>query len=356
MPTTRLSVPRAAAARVRRFNRFYTRRLGLLEAKHLHSPFTLPEIRVLYEVAHQSRATAAEIAATLGLDAGYLSRLLRGLRQRGLIEARTVAHDRRQRVLGLTARGRRTFAGLDARATAEVAGMLRELSGQERDRLLASLETVERLLGRRPGVAGLQAGSVGAASESDARQAGSGQRGTAAVALRAPLSGDLGWVVQRHGELYAEEYGWNEDFERLVARIVGDFAAAGEAGPGRRGWIATVDGRRAGCVFLMPGDHEGAARLRLLLVEPWARGHGLGRRLVDTCIQAARRAGCHTLTLWTNDVLTAARRLYEHAGFRLVGTERHRSFGKALTSQTWDLDLTRSGSAPAARRGSSSRA
>jgi len=357
MPTTRLPVPRAAAARVRRFNRFYTRRLGLLEAKHLHSPFTLPEIRVLYEVAHQSRPTAAEIAATLGLDAGYLSRLIRGLRQRGLVEARTVAHDRRQRVLGLTARGRRTFAGLDARATAEVAGMLQELSGQERDRLLASLEAVERLLEPLgPGVARLRAGNVGAARESDTRHAASGQGGArAAVALRAPRPGDLGWVVQRHGELYAEEYGWNEDFERLVARIVGDFAAA-EAGPRRRGWIATVDGRRAGCVFLMPGDHEGVARLRLLLVEPWARGHGLGGRLVDTCIQASRRAGCHTLTLWTNDVLTAARRLYEHAGFRLVGTERHRSFGKALTSQTWDLDLTRSGSAPAARRGSSSRA
>jgi DNA-binding MarR family transcriptional regulator/GNAT superfamily N-acetyltransferase len=348
-------VPRAAAARVRRFNRFYTRRLGLLEAKHLRSPFTLPEIRVLYEVAHRSRPTAAEIAATLGLDAGYLSRLLRGLRQRGLIEARTVAHDRRQRILALTARGRRTFAGLDARATSEVAGMLQGLSGQERDRLLASLETVERLLGARAPGARLQPSNVGAASESDTRPAASGQRGAAAVALRAPLPGDLGWVVQRHGELYAEEYGWNEDFERLVARIVGDFAAA-EAGPRRRGWIATVDGRRAGCVFLVPGDHEGVARLRLLLVEPWARGHGLGGRLVDTCIQAARRSGCHTLTLWTNDVLTAARRLYEHAGFRLVGTERHRSFGKALTSQTWDLDLTRRDSAPAARRGSSSRA
>jgi DNA-binding MarR family transcriptional regulator/GNAT superfamily N-acetyltransferase len=289
-------------------------------------------------VAHRDRPTAAAIAGVLGVDAGYLSRLLRGLRHRGLLAAEVVPHDRRQRVLSLTARGRRTFAGLDARATAEVAAMLQDLAPAERDRLLASLETVETLL---------EAGRP--------NQPGDASEGrTSEVALRAPAPGDLGWVVQRHGELYAEEYGWNEDFERLVARIVGEFAAA-DPGPRRRGWIATLDGRRAGCVFLMP-EQEGVGRLRLLLVEPWARGHGLGGLLVDTCVQAARRAGCRTLTLWTNDVLTAARRLYERAGFRLVDTERHRSFGKALTSQTWDLDLARTGSAPAARRGSSTRA
>jgi DNA-binding MarR family transcriptional regulator/N-acetylglutamate synthase-like GNAT family acetyltransferase len=333
MPARAAAMPRAAA-RVRRFNRFYTRRLGLLDEGHLHSPFSLAEVRVLYEVAHRERPTAAAIATALGVDAGYLSRLLRGLRHRGLLAARVVPDDRRRRILTLTARGRRVFAGLDARATAEVAAMLEGLSAAERDRLVASLETVQALLGAEtsegPSVA------------------------TPRVALRAPAPGDLGWVVQRHGELYAEEYGWNQDFERLVARIVGDFAAA-ELGPRRRAWIATLDGRRAGCVFLMPGD-QGVARLRLLLVEPWARGHGLGNLLVTTCIQAARGAGCHTLTLWTNDVLTAARRLYERAGFRLVETERHRSFGKTLTSQTWDLDLARTGSAPAAPRGSSTRA
>jgi DNA-binding MarR family transcriptional regulator/GNAT superfamily N-acetyltransferase len=333
----RAAVPRAAAARVRRFNRFYTRRLGLLDEGHLHSPFSLPEVRVMYEVAHRERPTAAAIAAALDVDAGYLSRLLRGLRHRGLLAARVVPHDRRERILGLTARGRRTFAGLDARATAEVGAMLEDLSPAERNRLLASLETVQTLL----------------EADEPVPRGGRPPAATPRVALRAPAPGDLGWVVQRHGELYAEEYGWDEDFERLVARIVGDFASA-EPGPRQRAWIATVDGRRAGCVFLMPGD-DGVARLRLLLVEPWARGHGLGGLLVGTCIQAARRAGCHTLTLWTNDVLTAARRLYERAGFRLVKTERHRSFGKALTSQTWDLDLARTGSAPAARRGSSSR-
>jgi len=332
VPITHPPAPRAAAARVRRFNRFYTRRIGLLDAGHLHSPFTLAEVRVLYELAHRERPTAGAIAGALGLDPGYLSRLVRGLRHRGLLEARAVPHDRRQRILALTPRGRRTFATLDARATAEVAGMLEGLSPPECDRLLVSLETVETLLAEAPPAAAP----------------------APVIAVRAPAPGDLGWVVQRHGELYAEEYGWNAEFERLVARIVGEFAAD-DPGPLQRAWIATVDGRRAGCVFLVPGG-EGVGRLRLLLVEPWARGHGLGARLVDTCIQAARRAGCHTLTLWTNDVLAAARRLYERVGFRLVKSDRHRSFGKTLTGQTWDLALARTGSAPAARRGSSSRA
>ena len=304
-----------AAARVRRFNRFYTRRIGLLSASHLRSPFSLAEARVLYEVAHRDRPTASHLAGALDLDPGYLSRLLRGLRQRGLLTARAAPDDRRHRHLALTARGRRTFGMLDARATTEIAGMLDRLSAEERDRLLASLDTVERLLDD------------------------GGPAAPPAVELRAPEPGDLGWVVERHGELYAEEYGWDESFERLVARIVGEFAASDE-GPGNRCWIATLGGRRAGCVFLMPGAAAGVSKLRLLLVEPWARGHGIGARLVDTCVEAARAAGHHTLTLWTNDVLAAARHLYERAGFRLVKSERHRSFGAALTGQTWDLGLT----------------
>jgi DNA-binding MarR family transcriptional regulator/GNAT superfamily N-acetyltransferase len=337
-------VPRSAAeraaARVRHFNRFYTRRLGLLDEGHLRSPFSLAEVRVLYEVAHGERPTAGAVASALALDPGYLSRMLRGLRQRGLIRARRTPADKRQRELALTARGHKVFAALDARATDDVAAMLAGLSSGDRERLVAALETIEALLAgpseRRPG-------------------------GPPAIALRPPRPGDLGWVVERHGELYAEEYGWNEEFERLVARIVGEFAA-GEPDPRRRCWIATLDGRRAGSVFLMPGD-PGAGRLRLLLVEPWARGFGMGARLVSACIDAAREAGCHTLTLWTNDVLTAARRLYERAGFRLIGSERFRGFGKMLTSQTWSLALspeeppaTRTGSAPGGRRGSSTRA
>ncbi len=301
------------AARVRRFNRFYTRRLGLLNAGLLESRFSLAEVRILYEIAHHPRPTAKTIAVTLAMDPGYLSRLLSGLRRRQLLTARAAPHDRRERWLALTDRGRKAFKALNARATQEVSGMLRGLSTAEKERLLASLGTVEELLGEveplRP----------------------------PAIALRAPLPGDLGWVVQRHGELYRDEYGWGAEFERLVAKIVGEFAAA-ESSPGQRCWIATLDGRRAGSVFLTPASAT-VGRLRLLLVEPWARGHGLGGRLVAECIDAARRAGYRTLTLWTNDVLKEARRLYQRAGFRLVKSERHRSFGKSLVGQTWELAL-----------------
>jgi DNA-binding MarR family transcriptional regulator/N-acetylglutamate synthase-like GNAT family acetyltransferase len=304
-----------AAAGVRRFNRFYTRRIGLLSTRHLHSPYSLAEARVLYEVAHRDRPTATQLAEALELDPGYLSRLLSGLRQRGLLTARAAPDDRRHRHLALTARGRRTFGMLDARATSEIAGLLGHLTDAEREQLLVSLDTVAALL-------------------DDGEPAAS----PPAIELRSPQPGDLGWVVQRHGEVYAQEYGWDASFERLVARIVGDFTAS-EEGPGNRCWIATLNERRAGCVFLMPADAPGMGKLRLLLVEPWARGHGIGALLVNTCIEAARAAGHHTLTLWTNDVLTAARHLYERAGFRLVKSERHRSFGASLTGQTWDLEL-----------------
>lgn len=303
------------AAQIRRFNRFYTRRMGLLNEGLLHSKFSLAEVRVLYELAHMEEPTASAIAAILQVDEGYLSRILRDLRQRGLLTARAAKADRRQRRLALTARGRRAFSRLNARATAEVADMLRGLSSSDQDQLLASLGAVETLLSD---------------TEPSPRKP--------VIALRGPEPGDLGWVVQRHGELYAEEYGWDLEFERLVARIVGEFAAAGEDS-GQRCWIATLDGIRAGCVFLVPASPE-VARLRLLLVEPWARGYGLGTRLVNQCIEGARAAGHETLTLWTNDVLTAARRLYERAGFRLVESERHRSFGKALVGQTWELALS----------------
>jgi DNA-binding MarR family transcriptional regulator/N-acetylglutamate synthase-like GNAT family acetyltransferase len=310
-----LTSPLATAARVRQFNRSYTQRLGLLNAGLLQSPFSLAEVRVLYEVAHLSQPTAKIIADTLHLDAGYLSRLLRRLRQRGLLTARAAPGDRRQRSLALTRRGEKAFSILSERATTEIAELLQGLSPGEQEHLLASLGTVEKLLGL----------------------AEPPPSSSPAVALREPEPGDLGWVVQRHGELYAEEYGWDADFERLVARIVGEFAAA-SGDSGQRCWIATLDGRRAGCVFLVPASPE-VARLRLLLVEPWARGHGLGTLLVNACIEAARKAGYRTLTLWTNDVLTAARRLYERAGFCLVNSERHRSFGKRLVGQTWELAL-----------------
>ena len=305
----------AAARRIRRFNRFYTQRMGLLNAGLLQSPFSLPEVRVMYEIAHLETPTASAIAGALGLDPGYLSRLLRRLQQRGLVAARAVAEDRRQRRLSLTGRGRRAFAVLNARATAEVAELLRDVPPPKQEDLLASFGTIEELLGPARGASP-------PAPE---------------ISLRDPEPGDLGWVVQRHGELYAEEYGWNADFERLVARIVGEFAAA-EPSSGQRCWIATLDGRRAGSIFLMPASAE-VAKLRLLLVEPWARGHGLGSRLIAACIEAAGEAGYRTLTLWTNDVLKEARRLYERAGFNLVKTEPHRSFGQSLVGQTWELAL-----------------
>jgi DNA-binding MarR family transcriptional regulator/GNAT superfamily N-acetyltransferase len=307
--TTRLTT----AARIRRFNRFYTRRMGLLNQGLLQSSFSLAEVRVLYEVAHLPDPTARVIAATLNLDEGHLSRLLRGLRRRGLVAARATPGDRRQRRLALTARGRKAFGALNARATDEVAEMLRALSTSDQRNLLDSLGTVETLLGE------------------------TAMPDAPAIEIRGPEPGDLGWVVQRHGELYAEEYGWTAEFERLVAGIVGEFASAG-SDSGNRCWIATVKGERAGCVFLVPVSPE-LARLRLLLVEPWARGLGLGTRLVQECIAAARENGYRRLTLWTNNVLTAARRLYERAGFRLVKSERHQSFGKSLVGQNWELEL-----------------
>lgn len=308
----------AVALRLRQFNRFYTRRLGLLDAGHLQSPFSLAEVRVLYELAHRERPTASDIAAALGMDEGYLSRLLRRFRQHGLVRARAATHDGRQRWLALTSKGRKAFETLSARATDSVVGLVQRLTPPEQKQLVSAVTNVEALL-------------EGAPTETPPVP-------TNAVELRPPAPGDLGWVVQRHGELYSREYGWNVDFERLVARIVGEFAT-GSSGAVQQCWIATVDDRRAGCIFLMPGAEPEVGRLRLLLVEPWARGLGLGARLVTACIETARQAGYARLTLWTNDVLTAARRTYERAGFRLMLSERHRSFGKSLVGQTWELEL-----------------
>ncbi len=301
-------------AAVRRFNRFYTRQMGLLDDGLLQSPYSLTEVRVLYEIAHRTAPTASAIAQELGLDPGYLSRLLQRLRKAGLVTATAATGDRRERLLGLTPRGRRTFSALDARSSREVALLLGRLAPASRQRLLSSMRRVETTLSPRA---------------EPARQ----------VALREPGPGDLGWVVQRHGELYAAEYEWNEEFETLVARIVADFAAGHD--PRReRVWIAELDGVRAGSVFLVR-QSDAVAKLRLLLVEPWARGHGLGRALVEACVGFARKAGYRTLTLWTNSVLDAARRLYQQAGFHLVATEPHRSFGQDLTSETWELALVR---------------
>jgi DNA-binding MarR family transcriptional regulator/GNAT superfamily N-acetyltransferase len=308
-------MPADPIAAVRRFNRFYTRQIGLLDEGLLQSPYSLTVVRVLYEIAHRPGITATELQEILALDAGYLSRLLRGLRKQGLVTARAPASDRRRRQLALTARGRRTFGALDARSSAEVGAMLARLSRSERRELIEAMGAIEGLL----------------------EKAGTSATEGGAVVLREPRPGDFGWVVKRHGELYAAEYDWDMEFEGLVAGIVGRYIA--ELDSGVEGcWIAEIDGEPAGSVFLVK-DTAAVAKLRLLLVEPWARGHGIGTRLVDECLRFARSAGYAKVRLWTNDVLHAARRIYERAGFRLVEENRHHSFGHDLVGQTWEVDL-----------------
>lgn len=299
-------------AAVRRFNRFYTRRIGVLEEGHLRSPFSLAEVRVLYELAHRNAPAASDLARELELDPGYLSRIVRRLERRGLIDRRAAEDDGRRTLLTLTPRGRDTFTTLDARASEHVAGMLGHLTPSDRRRLAGAMRAIEHLLGEHP-------------------------EPIPPYLLRPPQPGDLGWVVHRHGVLYAHEYGWNQEFEALVARIVADFVAHYD--PKReRCWIAERDGEIVGSVFMVK-QAKTIAKLRLLYVEPEARGLGIGSRLVRECIRFARQAGYRKITLWTNSVLVAARRIYERAGFRLVHEEPHHSFGHDLVAETWELAL-----------------
>jgi DNA-binding MarR family transcriptional regulator/GNAT superfamily N-acetyltransferase len=297
---------------VRRFNRFYTRRVGALRAGLLGSPYPLPEARLLYEIGQRRECTASELAADLDLDAGYLSRLLQGLKRRGLLGARRSAQDRRASVLALTAKGSKAHALLDARSREEVAGMLGGLPGGERERLVGAMQTVESLLGNK-----------------------SSSKNT--VSLRGHRPGDIGWVVARHGALYAAEYGWDERFEALVAEIAAKFIKRFDAAR-ERCWIAQMDGEPVGSVFLVKETNT-IAKLRLLLVEPRARGQGLGRRLVRECIAFARARGYRKLALWTQSNLAAARAIYRAEGFTLAGTEKHASFGVKLTGEYWELNL-----------------
>lgn len=297
---------------VRRFNRFYTRRIGVLHEQLLQSPFSLAEARVMYELAHQERTTAANIADELGLDAGYLSRMLRSFQRRGLISKQRSETDGRRMLLALTARGRVAFARLDARSRDEIAAILGTLSEPEQDRAVEAMRSIEQLLG------------AGSDHPPD-------------CILRPHQHGDMGWVVQRHGQLYAKEYGWNEEFEALVAGIVARFIQRFDA-ERERCWIAERGGENVGCVFVVKRSRT-IAQLRLLLVDPKARGQGIGARLVEECLRFARQAGYRKMTLWTNDVLHAARRIYEAHGFRLVRAERHHSFGQRLVGQYWELKL-----------------
>jgi DNA-binding MarR family transcriptional regulator/N-acetylglutamate synthase-like GNAT family acetyltransferase len=297
---------------VRRFNRFYTKRLGLLQQGMVGSPFSLAEGRVLYELAHRDRPTASDVGKALDLDAGYLSRLLRGFGRRGLVAASASATDRRQRHLRLTASGRRASEKLDDGSQKAVGTLLKRLTAADQRRLVGAVQTIETLLG-------------------DA------EPGRVPYVLRPPEPGDMGWVVQRHGSLYAEEYGYDRHFEGLVASIVGSFVEEFDSAR-ERCWIAERAGETVGSVFLVRKS-EHVAKLRLLIVDPAARGLGIGARLVAECVKFARQAGYRKITLWTHSQLNAARHLYREAGFQLVHKQPVHSFGLDLVDETWDLHL-----------------
>jgi DNA-binding MarR family transcriptional regulator/GNAT superfamily N-acetyltransferase len=304
--------PKDRVGAVRHFNRFYTRQIGLLGQGYLDGPFTLAEVRVLYELAHRERPAAAEVAKALGLDAGYLSRMLLSFRKRGYLARKASEKDARQSHLSLTKKGRGAFARLEAKSEAEVAAMIKRLSVADQSRLTVAMETIEALLGERA-------------------------EPKTPYLLRTHQPGDMGWVIHRHGVLYAEEYGWDERFEALVARIAAEFVETFD--PKReRCWIAERDGAMVGSVILVKKSDR-VAKLRLLLVEPAARGLGIGGRLVEECVRFARQAGYRKITLWTQSILDAARAIYRKAGFRVVKRERHRSFGHKLVGETWELTL-----------------
>ncbi len=299
-----------AIAAVRRFNRFYTRQVGALREGLLDSRFTLTETRVLYELAHRDELTATDLARDLCLDPGYLSRILARFEADGLLARAMSEADRRRAVLRLTEAGQAAFAPLNIGAREEVAAWLRHLAEPARAELVAAMGRIEALLEPEP-----------------ARP----------YVIRPPRAGDIGWVISRHGALYAAEYGFDSRFEALVATVAGAFL--GKHDPAREScWIAERDGVNLGSIFLVRAD-DALATLRLLLVEPTARGQGIGRRLVDECLAFARAAGYRRVTLWTNDVLVAARRIYQQAGFTLIRSEPHRMFGPTIVGEDWDLTL-----------------
>jgi DNA-binding MarR family transcriptional regulator/GNAT superfamily N-acetyltransferase len=295
---------------VRRFNRFYTRRIGALQPGYLGSPFPLPQARVLYELGQRGETTASELGAELDLDLGYLSRLLQGLRRQGLVQGEAAKEDARRVRLALTAKGRKAYQQLDARSREEVAGMLGKLATTDQERLVGALHAVESVLERK--------------KDSE-------------ITLRPHRPGDMGWVVHAHGRIYAEEYGWDERFEALVAGITKDFVENLERSR-ERCWIAEIDGEPVGSVFVVK-ESKTLAKLRLLIVEPKARGRGLGRRLVEECIAFAREKGYRRLVLWTQSNLAAARAIYRKTGFKRVKQEKHASFGVKLTGEYWELAL-----------------
>lgn len=325
-----MSTNSSEIASIRQFNRFYTQLIGTLNEGLLESELSLAEARVLYELANRNESTASEIAADLNLDMGYLSRILRSFSTAKLIRRDRSKTDGRQTLLSLTPAGQRQFKLLNQRSSEQVRKILKPLSPQHQTRLVSSMSTIESLLNKKQPV-------------------------SSPTTLRQHRPGDMGWVVERHGALYAQEYGWDQRFEALVARIAADFIDHYDP-TCERCWIAERNGERLGCVFLVrdtespasiktevPSEDtrrgEKTARLRMLLVEPSARGLGLGRTLVQQCTAFARASGYRRIVLWTNSILDSARHIYEREGYRLVGEKPYSAFGKDLTSQDWQLDL-----------------
>lgn len=297
-------------AAVRSFNRDYTRAAGLLTERLLDTPHTLTEARVIFELGADRELSMLDLRGRIGLDPGYLSRVVSRLERRGLLSKRRSDDDGRIQLLRLTDEGALRRRDLDARSAAQVGALLEPIAADRQAELVEAMRTVKGILSPAAG----------------------------AVTLRPPGPGDLGWIVQRHGVLFPREYGWGPGFEALIARVISDFASAADH-LGNSAWIAELDGERAGSILCVDAG-GGIAKLRLLLVEPFARGHGLGAILVDECISFARGAGYDELVLWTMEVLVHARPIYERAGFALVSTERHRMFGPELVGQNWRLDLT----------------
>jgi DNA-binding MarR family transcriptional regulator/GNAT superfamily N-acetyltransferase len=299
---------------IRQFNRFFTRQIGVLREGLLHTPYSLTEARVMFEIANRSDLTASSLCVELGLDPGYLSRILSRFEEQGQLEKIPSPADRRRLLLHLTAKGRKTFAFLDQRSRDEITDMLKDLAEADRRRLLAAMDTIQSILSKSRGF-----------------------KFAGPFFLRLPEPGDFGWVIHRHGLLYAREYGWDSRFEALVAQIVSDFIIHFD--PAReRCWIAEMNGEIVGSIFLVKLDDH-TAKLRLLLVDPRARGSGLGTRLVEECIRFARKAGYKKITLWTNSVLFEARKIYQKTGFQLISSEPAPNFGADLISETWELGL-----------------
>jgi DNA-binding MarR family transcriptional regulator/GNAT superfamily N-acetyltransferase len=302
----------ADIAVLRRFNRFYTQQAALIEPKHLHTDVSLPEARILYELAQHERSSPGDLIRDLGIDPGQLSRTLQALQRRQLVSRKPCSADKRQIEIALTAEGRAAFAELDKRSQQLATGILARLPAERRASVVAAMRTIEHALSP-------------------------GQAPSPAVVLRTHRPGDIGWIISRNGALYAQEYGWTIEYEALVAEIAGQFIKTFD--PAReRCWIADVEGRPCGSVMLVNAG-DGLGKLRLLLVEPHARGLGVGKALVNECVRFARETGYRSMTLWTQSILIAARGIYKQAGFHLVEEKPHHSFGQDLVGETWEMKL-----------------